>query len=211
MKISRRLETIAEMIPSGSRVIDVGCDHALLDIYLSLEKQCECVAADINANALDQARYNILRFQVKSITPVLTDGLEGISVGENDIVVISGMGTSTIEHILTNRKLPNHMIIGTHTDFADFRKYVVSLGYAIQDEKYVEEKKKAYIIIDFIKDNATYTEEDFQYGPILKHNIRYIENEREKVLEIISRIPHDDEDLVRKKKILEELLFLKMI
>ncbi len=209
MKISKRLETIANLIPEHSKVIDVGCDHALLDIYLSQEKGCECIASDINQNALDQARYNILRFHVKTVTPVLADGLEGISIQPEDIIVISGMGTSTIQHILENQSLPNRMIIGTHTDFEDLRRYVVSLGYKITEEKYVEEKKKTYIIIDFQKGDASYTEEDYRFGPILKHNLRYIENEREKVLEIMEQIPKEDPDLLRKKKILKELEHLK--
>ena len=32
--LSKRLETIASLIPLGASVIDIGCDHALLDIYL---------------------------------------------------------------------------------------------------------------------------------------------------------------------------------
>ena len=147
MKISKRLETIADFIPINSKVIDVGCDHALLDIYLSQEKNCECIASDVNKNALDQAKYNISRFHVKNVTTVLTDGLEGIPVSSKDIVVISGMGTLTIKEILEGRNLSDRMIISTHTDFEDLRKYVVSLGYKIQDEKYVEEKKKYYIRI----------------------------------------------------------------
>ncbi len=35
--ISKRLESIASLIPNNSRVIDVGCDHALLDIYLAMD------------------------------------------------------------------------------------------------------------------------------------------------------------------------------
>ncbi len=205
MKISKRLETIAELIPSHSKVIDVGCDHALLDIYLSQEKGCECIATDINQSALDQARYNILRFQVKTITILLADGLEGIPISDDDIIVISGMGTLTIEHILEGRKLPKRMIIGTQTDFEDLRRYVTSLGYRIQDEKYVEEKKKTYVIIDFVRGQENYQEEDYRFGPVLKKNLRFIENERDKVLEIIEQIPTGDTELEKKKRILKEL------
>jgi len=60
MKISRRLRTIAEFIPNGSKVIDVGCDHALLCIYLSLEKECTSVATDINSLLVWTKILNIL-------------------------------------------------------------------------------------------------------------------------------------------------------
>ncbi len=209
MKISKRLETIASLIPNNSKVIDVGCDHALLDIYLSQEKDCECIASDVNANALDQAKYNISRFHVKNVTTVLTDGLEGIAIQPEDVIVISGMGTGTIKSILEGRKLTNRMIISTHTDFEDLRRCMVSLGYQIQDEKYVEEKGKHYIIIDFIIGTKDYDEEDFKFGPILKKNIHFIENEHAKVLEIMEKIPENDSEMILKKKLLEELEQLK--
>ncbi len=34
IKISKRLEAISSLVPINSKVIDIGCDHALLDIYL---------------------------------------------------------------------------------------------------------------------------------------------------------------------------------
>ena len=39
MKISKRLKAISDFITDNSNVIDVGCDHALLDIYLFNNKK----------------------------------------------------------------------------------------------------------------------------------------------------------------------------
>lgn len=209
MKISKRLDSIASLIPDESRVIDVGCDHALLDIYLSLEKNCECIASDINQSALDQAKYNILRFHAKNVSTMLTDGLDGIPFQSKDIVVISGMGTATIKDILKERELPDRMVISTHTDYEELRRYIVSLGYQIQNEIYVEEKKKSYVIIDFIKGNSSYTEEDYQFGPILKMNDQYLQKECDKMLEIMKNIPEDDPEMENKKQIFHQLETLK--
>ena len=38
IKISKRLEAISSLVPINSNVIDIGCDHALLDIYLYQNK-----------------------------------------------------------------------------------------------------------------------------------------------------------------------------
>ena len=38
INISKRLETIASLVPINSKVIDIGCDHGLLDIYLYQKK-----------------------------------------------------------------------------------------------------------------------------------------------------------------------------
>ena len=37
MKLSKRLKAISEFIDNEDRIIDIGCDHALLDIYLCNE------------------------------------------------------------------------------------------------------------------------------------------------------------------------------
>ena len=34
MRISKRLKTISEFIDKEDKIIDIGCDHALLDIYI---------------------------------------------------------------------------------------------------------------------------------------------------------------------------------
>ena len=49
MKISNRLKLIASFVDDNSYVIDVGCDHALLDIFLvQTKKNIKTIASDIN-------------------------------------------------------------------------------------------------------------------------------------------------------------------
>lgn len=210
MKLSKRLQAIADSISLNSKVIDVGCDHALLDIYLSLYKNCICIASDINDGALEQARYNIGRFGIKNIQLVLTDGLNGIEVNMNDTVVISGMGTGTINHILENAVLPKKLIISSHNDHEDLRKSVTKLGYQIIDEKFVVEKGKEYIIIVFIKGTINYNDIDYSYGPILKKNKEYLQSLYSKTKKIYDLIPEDSIERENKeKRLLEIESFLK--
>ena len=56
MKLTNRMQTIVSLIDNGSNVIDIGCDHALVDIYLSLYNNNKCIASDINKNALTIAQ-----------------------------------------------------------------------------------------------------------------------------------------------------------
>lgn len=204
MKISTRLQAIADIVPNESKVIDVGCDHALLDIYLSLEKNCECIAADINENALEQAKYNIKRYGVKNIKTVLTDGLNNIEVNDNDIIVISGMGYTTIEHILTTNKTSNTLIISAHNDWDFLRRTVTKLGYKIITEKFVTDKKKHYIIIKFEKGKGKYSDIDLLYGPILKENKDYLNVLYNNTFEIYEKVPDDNINKdIMKKRLLE--------
>lgn len=205
MKISKRLQAIADSIPNGSKVIDVGCDHALLDIYLSLNKNCICTATDINIGALDQAKYNIARFGVKNISLILTDGLNGVTIDESDILVISGMGTSTISHILDGKPLPKRLIISTHSDYEDLRKIVIPLGYLIKDEKYIEEKGQEYIIMIFEIGEDNYNEMDYRYGPILKNNSIYLQSLYNKTKEVYEYIPNENNEKLEKEKRLAEI------
>ena len=59
MILSKRLSMVATLVDIGANVIDVGCDHALLDIYLTQNNNNKCLATDVNKNALNIAKDNI--------------------------------------------------------------------------------------------------------------------------------------------------------
>lgn len=197
MKISNRLKIIADMIPENSKVIDVGCDHGLLSIYLEKEKHCLCIGTDINKNALESAKINKKKYQ-SDIQLFLTDGLSDIDIKNNDYIVIAGMGTTTIKHILDSNNLSNNLVIASNNQIYELRKYVVSLGYFIDEEKFVEDHQKKYVIIKFIKGEAKYSLIDLEYGPKLKNNLEYLIYELERLLIIKERI--NDSSFVIKLK-----------
>ena len=64
MNLSNRLKAVATLVCKDSRVIDVGCDHAYLDIYLTLYNNNSCIATDINKNALEIAKNNIKKYNL---------------------------------------------------------------------------------------------------------------------------------------------------
>lgn len=188
MKISKRLKCIADMIPNNSNVIDVGCDHGLLSIYLYSEKKCNVLATDVNKNALESAKSNIKKYNVPNVKTKLTDGLNDIDVKEYDYIVIAGMGTNTIKNILNNKVLSNNIILSSNNQLYELRKYVTKLGYYIIDEKFVEDHQKKYVIMSFKKGYKKYSKIDLLYGPIVKNNSDYLAFELEKLLNIKSKI-----------------------
>lgn len=173
--ISKRLEKIASFIPNDAKVIDVGCDHALLDIYLVQNKKCHCIACDIKETALNQAIKNIKINKLEnSIETYLTDGLNNIDINKNDYIVIAGMGTNTIKHILTNKELSDNLIISSNNEIPELRKYVISIGFKIKDECFIYDRKKGYVIIHFEKGIQEYNQIDYDIGPVLKNDSNYI-------------------------------------
>ena len=73
MTLSSRLEAVATLVDINARVIDVGCDHAYLDIYLTMNNGNKCIATDINKNALEIAKKNIKKYNLeKKIETKLT-------------------------------------------------------------------------------------------------------------------------------------------
>ena len=66
INLSKRLKKIADYIPENSRIVDIGCDHALLDIYLvQTKKTNQIIASDINPNALKNAKKNIKKYNLE--------------------------------------------------------------------------------------------------------------------------------------------------
>ena len=200
MILSKRLQAVATLVDINARVIDVGCDHAYLDIYLTQNNDNKCIATDINKNALEQARKNIKKYNLEDkIETKLTNGLTDIKVKDNDNIVISGMGTYTILEILKTNNLSNTLIISSNNNIDILRKEVINLGYYIDSEIFIIDKNKPYIIIKFIKGIKKYSKLDILLGPILKNNIEYKKYIIKKYKSILNNIS--------KKKILLRLKY----
>ena len=64
--LSPRLRTAADMAQEAHNIIDVGCDHGYLSIYLLTNGIASSViAADINEGPLQSAVLNTEKFDVK--------------------------------------------------------------------------------------------------------------------------------------------------
>ena len=89
IKISKRLKKISEYVDDNSYVIDVGCDHGLLSIYLvENKKNIKVIATDINQNALNNAIKNIKKNNLENkIKTVLTDGLDNIDTNKINTII----------------------------------------------------------------------------------------------------------------------------
>lgn len=175
MKLSKRLKAISEFIDNEDRIIDIGCDHALLDIYLCNEfDNIKIIASDIHEGALKNASNNIEKYKVKDrISLRLGDGLSIVNSEEIDTVLISGMGFRTIKDILSNKEKMNNVkkiVVQSNTDVVKLRKFVIKQGYKITREKLVKDDDIIYTIIEFKKGKETYTYDEIYFGPKILEN-----------------------------------------
>lgn len=172
--LSKRLKTIASLIPTKDNVIDIGCDHALLDIYLTLHNDNSCIATDISEKVIDNAKKNIIKYNLQNkIETIVSNGTNNIQIDKKSTIVISGMGTYTILDIVSkiDKEKINKLIIQSNNNLFDLRKKINELGYEIELEQVVFDKNKYYTIIVFIKGNRLYKRKQLKYG------VNYIKND----------------------------------
>ncbi|MBQ8891650.1 MAG: SAM-dependent methyltransferase [Bacilli bacterium] len=206
IKLNKRLSVVASFVKDNSSVLDVGCDHAHLSIYLSQTlKNIKVTATDVNPNPLKIARENIEKYHLESIIKLKqTDGINDID--ENiDIVIISGMGGILISDIINKKEnLVNvsSLILSPNNEFTRVRKTLNKIHYQIVKEEIVIENKKTYLVLlavpSSIKNNV-------MFGT-LKNNdlnvIYYYTNLLNKNTSILKKIPHSN--ILRRIKIKQE-------
>ena len=171
MKINNRLKMIGDLVQANSFCLDVGCDHALLDIYLVKRNEgIKAIASDIKEGPLEQAKKNIKREHLENEIEVrLGDGLNTYS-DEVDTVIISGMGGRNIIGICKyNQKIMkkvNTYIISPNNYQEDVKRFFCKNGYYIENEELVKENF-IYQIIVFKKGKRKYSRKDYFFGPVL--------------------------------------------
>ncbi len=171
MKINARLKKIGDLVEANSFCLDVGCDHALLDIYLiHRDKNIKTIASDIAAGPLDQAKKNIKREHLEDVIETrLGPGLSTYTQEVNTIIV-SGMGGRNIIGICKDNlnilKKINTLIISPNNYQEDVKKYLCKHGFYISNEEFVKDKKFIYQIIILKRGKKKYTKKEYFFGPI---------------------------------------------
>ena len=153
MKIlNKRLQTLSAFIEEKDIVLDIGCDHSLLGVYLVLNKNIKVIGSDINPGPLEKAKENLKKYHLtKNIELRLGDGLEAMSDDINTIV-ISGMGGINIVNILKDIKnYPNvkKLVVSPNNDFSLTREEITKLGFCLNKETIVLESNKFYLISEY--------------------------------------------------------------
>lgn len=168
--VSNRLKSISSLINNGEDIIDIGCDHGLLDIYLTLNKNCCCRCCDVNSGIVSRAFSNIKKYNLEDKIDVFVgNGFNNLNLGFNTVMVLAGMGTSTILKILDNNRT-HDIICQTNTDLYELRKSICDMGYYIVSEDLVFDNNRYYVSIRFSVGRSSYNYDELLLGPCLLKN-----------------------------------------
>lgn len=182
MNLSKRMESVVDMVlPQVFAIADVGCDHAYISIALIQRSIADkVIAMDVREGPLQIATENVKTAELEDkIDLRLSDGLEGLSPGEVDSVIIAGMGGLLIrdileggKHILACEKKRPVLILQPQSDLQEVRIFLYDHAYHIVREKMLIDEGKYYTIIkaepcsqaEADRESKEYTKADWLYG-----------------------------------------------
>jgi len=153
MKLGERLETLASFVPQGTRLADIGTDHAYIPIKV-VEKNIaiSAIAGDVHSGPFEAAKDNVKNLGLEhKISVRLGNGLAVLSPGEADTVVIAGMGGSTIVQILSSEpcvtKSLKRLILQPMVGAGSVRRWLAENQWIMIDEALVEDDGRLYEIL----------------------------------------------------------------
>lgn len=228
--LSKRMQAVADMVSSGNRVCDVGCDHGYVSIYLYQRGIAPCVLAmDINKGPLSKAKEHVRKFKVEDyITLRLSNGLTAYHIGEADTLLCAGMGGRLLMDIL--RKEPEktadfkELVLQPQSEIPLVRKFLREKGYVFLREDMILEEGKFYVVMkvrpseDLTAEKSaegSFEMEDLLGGLLLKQKhpvlLQYIEKEiplKQEILVKLEEHEYSDKTRKRKEQLLKELELL---
>ncbi|QKG84924.1 SAM-dependent methyltransferase [Kroppenstedtia pulmonis] len=151
--LSKRLRAVAEQVPTGSCVADIGADHALLLIYLAQRKQLKRgIAGEVNLGPYENAQGRIQEAQLEQKIDVRRgDGLEVLYPKEVDTVVLSGMGGALMTSILDRGKSKlqgvNRLILQPNNGTYRLRAWLLEMGWRMEREELIRDGSILYELL----------------------------------------------------------------
>lgn len=178
IELGERLTRVASFVPNGSKVCDVGSDHAYLPVYLIQNDQISCaIAGEVVEGPFLSAKQTVRDYRMEDCIEVrLGDGLQILSKeDEVTAVTICGMGGELISRILEAGYSGSHLngrerlILQPNVAEHFVREWLMNHSYQIVDETVVSDNHRLYeiIVAEPAGERVEYTELELKYGPIL--------------------------------------------
>lgn len=152
IKLSNRLQAIANLVRPGAKVADIGTDHGYIPVWLTQQNIfTEIAAADINKGPLQHAINTAEEFGVRDqIQFELCSGLSFSNSSEYDTIIIAGMGGELIASILEAApwtKENTTLILQPNSRIPVLVEWLISNGYRVEHTQLVKDAAKIYQIL----------------------------------------------------------------
>ena len=150
LHLQPRLQLLADLVPEGARLADIGTDHGYLPVHLIQQGRIpSAIASDVGQEPLQHAIRTADEYGVTGIDFRLCDGLKGIREDEVDTVVIAGMGGETIIHAAEWTREPGRytLLLQPMTKTGELRRWLSDKGYRFTDERLVWDKNFLYPVM----------------------------------------------------------------
>ncbi|HEX3032905.1 MAG TPA: class I SAM-dependent methyltransferase [Bacillota bacterium] len=211
IQLSKRLLTIARMIPPGSLLADIGTDHAFLPVYLVQQGiVSRAIAGDVHPGPIKMAARTVAEAGLSDQIEVrMGDGLAVLRPADLESqpqaggaespgapltgAVIAGMGGGTIQGILAAKPeitaQLDFLILQPMVDAGPLRAWLLASGWVLAAEELVEEEGRLYEIImarlgNAPQDSGLIDEVLLEVGPLLlAHHHPLLESHLDKLIQ----------------------------
>ncbi len=173
IKLSNRLQAVADMVLPGKTAADIGTDHGYLPVYLIIEDICPHVIASDRAKApLESARQLVELLSLNNQIDIrLGEGLDVLAPHEAATICMAGMGGATMRTVLLDSRemLPTieRLVLQPMRGAAGLRRFLVENGFAIVQEELALDDGFYYEIIAAEQGAMTLSEDEIDFGPLL--------------------------------------------
>ena len=152
LHLQPRLHAIADLVPPGGRLADIGTDHGYIPVELLLQGRIRfAIASDIGEEPLAHARRTADAWDChEGIDFRLGSGLRCVEPGEADTIVIAGMGGDKIVAILSEAPWTKEnvfLLLQPMSRAEVLRAWLPENGYTVTAEQLVADKGIIYPIL----------------------------------------------------------------
>lgn len=164
MKLSERLQLIADEIKTGETMADIGTDHGFLPLYLLENHICpKVIMTDVSSGSLAKAGQNCKLAKAEGDFELrLGNGIDVLQDGEADVVVMAGIGgLLTIDMLDWNPAKSRSMkryILQPRNKPGVLRHWLYCNGFSIVKENLVRESKFIWEVFTVESGSATSAE-----------------------------------------------------
>ncbi|KHD45128.1 tRNA (adenine(22)-N(1))-methyltransferase [Streptococcus hongkongensis] len=202
--LSQRLTLVANFIPKGSKLLDVGSDHAYLPIYLvKTGVITSAIAGEVVKGPFESAQKNVTQeLLADKIDVRLANGLAAFDETDKVTAIsICGMGGRLIAEILEAGKdklaTVETLVLQPNNREDDLRRWLTKNDFVITAEKVMSENDKFYEIILAQHGHRELSLKETRFGPILGQEKSVLfkakwQRELDKLSYALSCIPEDN-------------------